>query len=91
MSNRKNTKQEQELKTAIMDELEDALDGYLESFRLKSKDGESLPTISEIEDILTDLRSKTRDIYLKMVSESITYYDEANLIASKKATTAKEG
>ena len=91
MSNRKNTKQEQELKTAIMDELEDALDDYLESFRLKSKDGESLPTINELEDILTDLCSKTRDIYLEMVSESITHYDEANLISSKKATTAKEG
>lgn len=91
MSSQSYKKQEQELKSAIMDEIEDAVDDYMETFRLKSDNGNKLPSINEIEDIVTELKSKTRDIYLRMVSESISGYDESNLIESKKANTKEKG
>ena len=91
MNSHETINREQELKSAIMDELEDAVDEYLESFSLKSNDGKTLPSINELEDIVADLRTKTRDIYLKMVSESITSFDESELIDSKKDSTGKEG
>ena len=91
MSNHKLTNQERELKSTIMDELEDALDEYFESFRLKGGDGKSLPSINDIEDLIGELKTKTRDIYLSMVSTSISNFDESELIASKKENTEKEG
>ena len=91
MSSYKTTKQEHEIKSAIMDEIETAVDCYLENFKQKSSNGKSLPTINEIEDMLSDLKSKTRDIYLSMVSDSISFFDESELIDSKKGSTEKEG
>ena len=91
MSSQKQTQKERELKFAIMDEIEDAVDEYIESFRLKGNNGEKLPSINEIEDIVTDLKTKTRDIYLRMISDSISNYDESKIIESKKETTSKKG
>ena len=91
MSNHRLTTQQKDIKSAIMDELEGAVDEYLESFRLRSDNGNSLPSINEIEDIVSELRSKTRDIYLSMISDSISSFDESNLIDSKKPSTGKEG
>ena len=82
---------EREIKSAIMDKLEDAVDDYFDDFRAKSKDGKGLPSINDIEDMLVNLRSKTRDICLEMTSEFISKYDESEIIASKKANTGKEG
>lgn len=91
MSNQDSNTDEKEIKSAIMDELEDAVDEYLASFKAQSSDGTSLPTMDQIEDIVSELRSKTRDIYLRMVSESITRFNESELIDSKKGSTKKEG
>ncbi len=82
---------DQELKSAIMDELEDAVDEYLDSFHASCNGGKALPSIDQIEDIVSELKSKTRDIYLKMVSESISSFDESELIESKKASTENGG
>ena len=84
-------KSEHELKSEIMDQLEEAVDEYFASFKAKSNNQNSLPTIDDIEDLLGDLRSKTRDIYLKAVSDSLNSFNESELIASKKENTGKEG
>ena len=84
-------KQEQEIKSMVMDKLEDAVDDYFEDFRSKSSDGTSLPTINEIEDILVELSSKTRDIYLETVSEMISKCNESDLIDSKKPNSKRKG
>ena len=91
MENNLPIKDERELKSEIMDQLEEAVDEYFASFSAKSSNGNSLPTIDDIETLLGDLKSKTRDIYLKMVSDSINNVDESELIASKKESTEKEG
>ncbi|MBR1708971.1 MAG: hypothetical protein IJ719_09110 [Clostridia bacterium] len=89
MEKQRLNKTEQEIKSAIMDKIEDAVDDYLLSFRLKSNDGNGLPNINEIEDMMQDLKNKTRDIYLSMVSDSITKFDESKSIDSKKENTEK--
>lgn len=91
MENNFPIKDERELKSEIIDQLEEAVDEYFASFSAKSSNGSSLPTIDDIETLLGDLKSKTRDIYLKMVSDSINNVDESELIASKKENTEKEG
>ena len=91
MKNRTTYKNESELKSEIMDQLEEAVDEYFASFKAKSSNQNSLPTIDEIEDLLGNLRSKTRDIYLKAVSDSISNFNESELIDSKKENTRKEG
>ena len=91
MSNHDLTKQEQELKSTIMDELEDAVDAYFNSFRSKSNGGKSLPSINDIEDLANELKTKTRDIYLAMISSGISTFDESEAIASKKENSKKEG
>ncbi|MBR1856669.1 MAG: hypothetical protein IJ803_06305 [Oribacterium sp.] len=89
MNDQRFNKAEQEMKSTIMDELEDAVDDYIMSFRQKSSDGSGLPNINEIEDILYELKDKTRDIYLNMISDSITKFDESKMIDSKKENSEK--
>ena len=82
---------EREIKSAIMDRIEDVVDDYFTEFHAKSKDGKALPSINDIEDLLLELKSKTRDIYLDMASESISKFDESEIIESKKESSRKEG
>lgn len=84
-------KEAKEIKSEIMDQLEDAVDDYLLDFQAKSKDGKSLPTINEIEDLLLELKDKTRNIYLQMASDSINKFDESEVIKAKKENFGKEG
>ncbi len=91
MSNKKQFKDERDLKSEIMDQLEEAVDEYFASFKAKSGNDSSLPSIDDIETLLGELKSKTRDIYLNMVSDSLDSFDESELIASKKEHTGKGG
>ena len=83
--------QEKEIKSAVMEKIEDAVDDYFEEYRLKSEDGKGVPTINEIEDILMKLNSKTRDIFLETVSEMISKCNETELIDSKKENSRRKG
>lgn len=74
-----------------MDRLEDAVRECHSSLKTGTGGKGGLPTIDEIEEILKELRSKTRDIYLDMVSDFIHNIDESELIESKKANTGKRG
>lgn len=73
-----------EMKSEIMDQIEEAVDRYLISYNDKSKGNKQVPTIDEIEDMISELKSKTRDIYLKMISDSLNNTDESEMITSKK-------
>ena len=90
MANKLNSK-EREIKSAIMDKLEDAVDEYFDRFHSKAGNRGDLPTINDIEDMLLNLRSKTREICLDMTSELLTNYDESKIIESKKENSEKEG
>lgn len=82
---------EAEIKSEIMEKIEEAVDEYFASYKEKSGNGKVVPTIHEIEGLVTDLKSKTREIYLKMISDSLTNTDESELIASKKENSEKRG
>ena len=83
--------QEKEIKSEVMEKIEDAVDDYFEEYRLKNEDGKGVPTINEIEDILMKLNSKTRDIFLETVSEMISKCNETELIDSKKENSRRKG
>ncbi|MBQ9306554.1 MAG: hypothetical protein IJ229_01415 [Clostridia bacterium] len=74
---------EQEIKSEIMDKIEEAVDAYLASYKEK-KDGKVVPNIYEIEGMLSELGSNTRKIYLDMLSKQLTNTDDSELIESKK-------
>jgi len=73
-----------EMKSEIMDQIEEAVDGYFISYNDKSKGNKQVPTIDEIEDMISELKNKTRDIYLKMIGDSLNNTDESEMITSKK-------
>ena len=87
MNNQDMTQQEIEIKSAIMDRIEDSIDGYFQSFHTKAADGKGLPNINDIESIVSDLRQETRNIYLSMIEDTISNFDESELIDSKKVNT----
>jgi hypothetical protein len=71
----------------IMDQIEESVKEYFISYNDKSKGSKQVPTIDEIEDMVSELKYKTRDIYLKMLGESLNNTDESELISSKKENT----
>lgn len=91
MKNNILTESEKELKSKVMDQLEDVVDDYFNTYQLKDSKTNKLCSIDQIENILSDLKLKTREIILDMVSESISNYDESEEIKLKKANSKKEG
>ena len=76
-----------EMISEIMDQIEEAVKEYFISYNDKSKGSQQVPTIDEIEDMVSELKYKTRDIYLNMIGESLNNTDESELISSKKENT----
>ena len=76
---------ERESKARVMNQLEGPLDEYYDAFRSQSEKNNGMPSISDVEDMLQSLFSKTRDIYLKMIADTIEHFDESKLISEKKA------
>ncbi len=72
------------MKSEIMDQIEEAVDEYLSSYNDNSKGNKQVPTIDELEDMISELKSKTRDICLKMIRDSLNSTDESEMISSKK-------
>lgn len=69
------------------DELIEAVRNYSKAFAEASDESNGVPTINQIEDIWCKLDSETRDIFVKMISGSISASEESSLISSKKANT----
>ena len=86
------TRSEQELKDEVLERVDEALERYFDSFHANGDlKGKGLPTIEDLEKTITSLRSETRNIYLDMVSKSITNFDESELIDAKKGSTRGRG
>ena len=69
------------------DELIEAIRNYSKAFAEASSKNNGVPTISQIEDIWCKLDSETRNIFVKMISSSISASEESTLISSKKENT----
>lgn len=69
------------------DELIEAVRNYSKAFVEASSNNNEVPTINQIEDIWCKLDSETRNIFVKLISGSISASEESALISSKKENT----
>ncbi|MBP3899927.1 MAG: hypothetical protein J6D53_00485 [Blautia sp.] len=69
------------------DELIEAVRNYSKAFVEASSNNNGVPTINQIEDIWCKLDSETRNIFVKLISGSISASEESALISSKKENT----
>ena len=69
------------------DELIEAVRNYSKAFVEASSNNNGVPTINQIEDIWCKLDSETRNIFIKLISGSISASEESALISSKKENT----
>jgi len=69
------------------DELIEAVRNYSKAFEEASSNNNGVPTINQIEDIWCKLDSETRNIFMKLISGSISASEESALISSKKENT----
>ena len=68
-------------------ELIEAVRKYSKAFAKSAGENGGVPTINQIETIWSKLDSETRNIFVNMISGSISSIDESEIIASKKANT----
>ena len=68
-------------------ELIEAIRNYSRAFTQSSVENGGIPTINQIETMWSKLDTETRNIFVKMVSGSISSIDESELISSKKENT----
>jgi len=68
---------------------------YIDEFKTKFADGtastEMFLSMNDLENIWSELRNKTNEIYSHMICDLLSSVNESDLIRSKKATTKKEG
>ena len=65
-------------------EIERLVKEFCEKFRAGTSDTESFLTMTEIERMWSELRSKTDNIYSDMLCELLSSVDEGKLIREKK-------
>lgn len=68
-------------------ELIEAVRNYSKAFAQSSHENNGVPTINQIEKMWSNLDAETRNIFVKMISASISSINESELISSKKANT----
>ena len=68
-------------------ELIEAVRNYSKAFTESANKNNGVPTINQIENLWSKLDIETRNIFVKMVSGSISSINESELISSKKANT----
>ena len=69
------------------DELLEAVRDYSKAFAESASESNGVPTINQIEDMWSKLDAETKNIFVNMISGSISAIDESGLISSKKANT----
>ena len=69
------------------DELLEAIRNYSKAFKESASKNGGVPTINQIEDMWSKLDSETKNIFVNMISGSISSVNESGLISSKKANT----
>lgn len=72
------------------DELVRLVDDFKEKIHNGTSNAESFLTISEIEQLWSELRGNTSEIYSDMLHELLSSVDESDLIRKKKLNTSKK-
>ena len=68
-------------------DLIEAVRNYSKAFTESLSENNGVPTINQIEKMWSQLDSDTRNIFVNMISGSISSINESDLIASKKENT----
>lgn len=68
-------------------ELIEAIRNYSKAFIQSANENGGVPTIDQIEKMWSKLDTETRNIFVNMISGSISSINESELISSKKANT----
>ena len=71
-------------------ELVRLVDNFKEKLQMGTSDADSFLTISEIEQLWSELRGNTSELYSDMVHELLSSADESDLIRKKKRNTSKK-
>ena len=71
-------------------ELTRLIEDFKDKIHKGTSDAKSFLTISEIEQLWSELRGNTSKIYSDMLSELLSSVDESDLIRKKKLNTKKE-
>ena len=78
------TAEELNEKSRIMERVENAIDEYLLDLRKATDGRKTLPNITQMEELLKNLRQKTQNSYLDSASDFISNFPENDLIEAKK-------
>ncbi len=76
-----------ELKLDAVDKLEEALEAYVKKVKETQGASSEIPSINDLEDIVTELRQKTTNIYLDLIGDTISGFNEEREIERKKQNT----
>ena len=68
-------------------ELIEAIRNYSKAFIQSANENGGVPTINQIEKMWSKLDTETRNIFVNMISGSISSINESELISSKQANT----
>ena len=77
-------KSSKEISTEAVQDIRDAINHFLDSLDAKTRDSNDFLTMDQLEILFSELDSKTRKIYLDMVSDSLSNINEKDIIRSKK-------
>ena len=84
-------KDQQNLSSARIAEIERLIDDFEEKFKVGTSDADNFMTIHEIERMWGELQQSTLNIYSDMVCGLMSNIDESELIRKKKETICKKG
>ena len=76
-------KNESEIKQHVIEMLDRSVSEYLDKFVAGSDGKEAPPSINDVEEMLSALFSKTRDIYLRMAMDVKNHYEHSGTPDSK--------
>ena len=72
-------------------DIDEIIDQWGQTFAVDTKNLGSFPTISQLEKSLGELDSKARELFISMLSDSLSNINEKEVIASKKENSSKRG
>ncbi len=76
-----------ELKLDAAEKMEEALETYVKKVKETQGVSSEIPSINDLEDIVTELRQQTMNIYLDLIGDTISGFNEEREIERKKQNT----
>lgn len=77
-------KSTKEISVEAVQDIRDAINHFLDKLEAKTKDTDDFLTMDQLENMFSELDSKTRKIYLDMIADSLSSINEKDIIRSKK-------